>query len=73
MINIVKNGVKPKRKRVIFKETCERCGCEFEFEYEDFIVLDRRLNGFATVNCPYCSERITKQINQYEHREVEDE
>lgn len=72
MITIIKDGVKPKKTKTIFKETCSECGCEFMFEYVDFFTMERRPNGNATINCPCCNKTIEKPVSQYEHMEVEE-
>ena len=72
MITIIKDGVKPKKMKTIYKTTCEICGCEFEFEYEDFFVIERRPDGNATINCPCCDHTIEKRMSQYEQKEVEE-
>ena len=70
MIKIIKEGKIPKPKKYIYKEKCSVCGCEFEFEIEDCIAIERRINGFMTVDCPCCKNHIpTKGVN---HREVEE-
>lgn len=72
MITIIKDGVKPKKTKTIYKTTCERCGCVFEFEYEDFFAIERRPDGNATINCPCCDKIIEKRMSQYEQKEVEE-
>lgn len=71
MKKIIKDGIKPKRTKIIYKATCDKCGCEFEFEYVDFFCIERRPDGNATVNCPCCGIGITKRMSQYEPTEVE--
>ncbi|MBR4377980.1 MAG: hypothetical protein IKP50_03790 [Bacilli bacterium] len=73
MIKIIKDGAMPKKTKIVFKETCDECGCEFEFELEDFVSRERRLDGYGTILCPCCNKIIKKKIEQYEQIEVEDE
>ncbi|MBP5470046.1 MAG: hypothetical protein J6Z11_12470 [Candidatus Riflebacteria bacterium] len=53
MIKIIKNGVKPKPTRIIYKATCPHCGCIFEFEVSD-LTIEKTLNGRRTITCPCC-------------------
>ena len=75
MIKILKDGVKPKTIKVIYKTSCQHCGCIFEFETEDIKSQERHPGGNITVECPCCHKDITQPSYKYENRivEVEDE
>lgn len=69
MIKILKEGKLPNKNiKRIYKTTCSNCSCEFEFEKEDCIAVERRLDGNMTVECPYCHTKITQAFFKY--REV---
>lgn len=53
MIKIIKDGKKPKPKRIIYKVTCPHCGCIFEFEVSD-LTIEKTPNGRRTIACPCC-------------------
>lgn len=46
MIKIIKKGQKT------FTRTCDRCGCEFQYDLSD-------LSGTEYISCPYCHTTIT--------------
>ena len=71
MIKILKEGVIPKPKRIIYKATCNYCGCEFEFETEDCLFIERRLNGNIVIDCPCCEKHINYKHENLEYREEE--
>lgn len=71
MIKILKDGVIPKQKKLIFKTTCKNCDCEFEFELEDCSRVEKSLNGHITVGCPCCYARVIRARNELEAREEE--
>ena len=61
-IKIIKEG--KKKEKEIFKKTCEKCGCIFEFEEED-LHIDYRLclttypsQYQRYIICPCCGNRI---------------
>lgn len=72
MIKILKEGKIPKTVKVIYKTTCPRCDCEFEFETSDCKMIEKRLNGNMTVECPYCHKDITSYNFDNRFVEVED-
>lgn len=74
MIKIVKEGVVPKPKRIIYKTTCNYCKCEFEFEAEDCLIIEKRINGnvFAVVDCPCCNKHVNCKRESLSFREVEE-
>lgn len=72
MIKILKEGTLPKPKRYIYKTECQYCHCEFEFETEDCIALEKRVNGRLTVECPCCNNRLTCGRDNLEYKEVEE-
>ena len=60
-IKIIKQG---KKKKEVFKKTCEKCGCIFEFEEED-LITDYSLclttcssQYHRYIICPCCGSRI---------------
>lgn len=67
MFKIIKNG-KMLETHVIYKDTCEYCGCEYEFEQTDVTSLEKTINGKATWHCPYCHKEIKKQLTTLESR-----
>lgn len=58
MIKIIKEGQVPKPKKYIYKETCGECKCEFEFEIEDCISIEKRIDGIMTIDCPCCNKHL---------------
>lgn len=71
MINIIKQGVKPKKFKTIFKVTCENCDCIFEFD-QDEISGEKHLGGRRYVVCPCCNNLISlRDIPNLETREEE--
>jgi len=75
MIKILKDGVIPKITKVMYKATCQNCGCVFVFENGDIKSQERCINGRITVECPYCHKDIMQSSSEYETVlvEVEDE
>ena len=71
MIKIIKDGSLSKSTKIIYKATCPFCDCVFEFEPEDIKTQERRLNGFITVECPYCHEDISQHNFKYRLEEIE--
>ena len=71
MIKILKEGKIPKPKKYIYIEICNNCGCEFEFEKEDCIAIERRIDGMMTINCPCCDCHIISKGNN--RKEVEED
>ena len=71
MIKILKDGVVKKDTLIhfIYNATCDKCGCEFEFEIEDIKSQERHPGGKKTIECPYCHKDITK--SSFDYREVE--
>ena len=57
MRRIIKEGKKPKKYKTIYKTTCPKCKCIFEFEDED-ITGEKRINGSKSVICPCCNHTI---------------
>lgn len=72
--------VKPVIK-TIYKTTCTKCGCVFEFEIEDYETRVKDLsiktftNGYmGSIVCPYCKKEFPVYDNMLEVRkEVVDE
>ncbi len=60
-IKILKPG---KKKKEVFKKTCEKCGCVFEFEEEDlttdysFCLTSYPAQYHRYIICPCCRNRI---------------
>lgn len=58
MIKIIKEG--KIEEPPIYRSTCERCGCEFEFALED-AEQEFSMSGFASyvfLPCPYCGKMV---------------
>ena len=72
MIKILKEGKMPKPTKKIYKATCSKCGCEFEFETEDIKRQERRPDGNMTVGCPCCHTDITQFLFKYRLVECEE-
>ena len=70
MVRILKPG-KIVKKKTICKLTCPYCGCEFEFEVEDFHKIEKKLDGDAWINCPWCHKEIKVKRSELETREEE--
>lgn len=75
MIKIIKEGIKPKNYKKIYKLTCNICSCEFEFEESDCFNVRREkcIDGEhrGEVDCPCCRERLFVDFKKAEHREEE--
>ena len=72
MIKILKYGVVPKPKRIIYKTTCNYCKCEFEFEANDCLFLERGINGNIVVDCPCCNNHVNCKRESLSFREIEE-
>lgn len=72
MIKILKEGKVPVKTKCIFKQKCNRCGCEFEFEVEDCNFIGKNINARVySITCPLCRFSITgSHIYDLEYREV---
>ena len=71
MIKILKEGEIPEPKKYIYKISCYFCNCEFEFELEDCLDVERCPNGHVTVECPCCHKHIAKRRGELESMEIE--
>jgi len=69
MIKILKEGNLPKNKKIIYRKDCNNCGCQFEFELEDCLSIERCLDGKITIQCPCCKQLITANRNSLGYRE----
>ena len=62
MIKILKPGRDLKNYAITYKKTCQRCGCEFEFEESDCdsVEYEKRLGGaiYAEITCPHCHSKL---------------
>ena len=69
MIKILKPGRDPKNCAVTYKKTCQRCGCEFEFEESDCDSVERekRLGGaiYAEITCPHCHSKLLCRLDDH--------
>lgn len=72
MIKILKEGIVPKPKRIIYKTTCENCHCEFEFEIEDCLFIEKRMNGNVVVDCPCCNKHVNCKHESLSFKEVDE-
>ena len=54
----------------VYKKTCDRCGCEFEYNVKDLSYVEKydyRFNSFyrkRDIVCPFCQKRhdIEKEV-----------
>ena len=69
MIKILKPGRDQKSYAVTYKKTCQRCGCEFEFEEADCDSVERekRLGGavYAEIACPHCHSKLLCRLDEH--------
>ena len=69
MIKILKPGRDPKNYAVTYKKTCQRCGCEFEFEESDCdsVEYEKRLGGaiYAEITCPHCHSKLLCRLDDH--------
>lgn len=72
MIKILKEGTHPKPKRIIYKTECQYCHCEFEFETEDCLFVEKRMNGNVVVDCPCCNKHVNRKHDSLSFREAEE-
>ena len=68
MINILKPGVTSPIIKTIYKASCSKCGCEFEFDIED--THDFAPSGNMSIKCPQCGHLIKNKRNAFNSREV---
>ena len=71
MIKILKEG------KIKHNKTCDKCGCEFEFEAED--VTKRTawddhgghypVADFYEINCPWCNRTLSLSRKDFEKEE----
>lgn len=69
MIKILKPGRDLKNYVVTYKKTCQRCGCEFEFEESDCdsVEYEKRLGGaiYAEITCPHCHSKLLCRLDDH--------
>ena len=69
MIKILKPGRYQKIYAVKYKKTCQRCGCEFEFEEADCdsVEYEKRLGGaiYAEITCPHCHSKLLCRLDDH--------
>lgn len=60
MLKILKRGKVPKSKRIIYKKTCEFCGCEFEFDDKRLYRFNRKTGNLNNkyIKCPTCHANL---------------
>lgn len=70
MIKILKEGKKPVQTKIIYKEICCRCGCEFEFEPEDCNYIGKSISVRPySITCPFCKFTVSgNRIYDLPHR-----
>ena len=68
MFKILKEGGKVIKHKFIFKDTCDECGAEYEFEIEDCTSIDKCINGYATWKCPCCGNKRVEKRNKMTYR-----
>lgn len=62
MIKILKPGIERIKEKAIYRTYCNYCSCEFEFEEEDIIKKERRIDGNIYVKCPCCGKELTRNV-----------
>ena len=69
MIKILKPGRDTKNYAITYKKTCQRCGCEFEFEEADCdsVEYEKRLGGavYAEITCPHCHSKLLCRLDDH--------
>ena len=69
MIKILKPGRDQKIYAVKYEKTCQRCGCEFEFEEADCdsVEYEKRLGGaiYAEITCPHCHSKLLCRLDDH--------
>lgn len=69
MIKILKPGRDQKIYAVKYEKTCQRCGCEFEFEEADCdsVENEKRLGGaiYAEITCPHCHSKLLCRLDDH--------
>ena len=68
MVKITKEGKLPTEQKILYNAKCDICGCEFEFELEDFAKIEKRINGNYTVVCPQCGHEIQAKAEYFNPR-----
>lgn len=75
MIKIIKNGVKPKKYKYIYFQTCPSCTCKFEFEKSDCTnIRNEKCTGgedIGEISCPFCSESLVIDFRTTKHKKEE--
>lgn len=72
MIKIIKEGKLPtKIYKTVFTTKCTKCGCEFEFEREDFDKVERCIAGNYYITCSYCNYEIAGKYEYFKPHIIE--
>ena len=66
MFNIIKEG-KLTEKHIIYKDTCDNCGCIYEFESSD-VATEKTPDGYSFWECPYCHIKVSKKLKDLDSR-----
>lgn len=67
-IKIIKEG---KRKIAVYGAKCHHCGCEFEFNKEDFSEIRDRTYPVGNIKCPHCARDVMFSVEPKRYDIVE--
>lgn len=58
-MKIIKMGIIPKEEKNVYKTTCPKCNCEFEYNDDDIKIFDHPCYEYKKyINCPCCKLSI---------------
>ncbi len=67
MFNIIREGALIER-HIIYKDTCQDCGCIYEFESSD-VTNEKTPDGLSHWECPFCHSKVSKNLQNLVSRE----
>lgn len=76
MKEIIRPGNIQRKTKTIYFLTCPTCGCVFKCGIEDFEYLERKIDGYGSIECPDCHTPFLSKMDnmaRYEYRHVESE
>ena len=60
MIRIIKEGISYPSRTRIYKNICDNCGCEFEFDYKEILKMNTlSAQSVYMVCCPTCGNILS--------------